>query len=409
MSIRWCGFSAGASGKWRDSMNRQFEIKAAAGAYARAVRHRRHIHAYPELSGREYATAQHVFKRLLRLGLAPRRYVRGAGVAASLTYGKGPVVVVRADLDALPIQEENRVPFRSRVPGVMHACGHDVHTAVLLGVAEILCRWKQRLRGTVVFLFQPAEERSPGGARAMISQGAFPGRVDAVFGLHVNPEYPTGSVAVASGCDYAGVSDFDLIVKGRGGHGATPKTAIDPISCAARIIVRLEALTKGKRSELVSIGSVHAGTQYNIIPDTAHIAGTVRAFSSAAMARLIRRIRKISTSTCRSFGARARLSVIKGYPPLCNNPVLAAHAHRILSRVLGARNVVRRTRPAMYAEDFAYYALKAPAVFLHLGVRPRGKRTAPGIHTARFLPDEKAMMTGMTALASLVAGMMADP
>jgi amidohydrolase/hippurate hydrolase len=389
-------------------MNRQFKIQDAAGAYARAVRHRRHIHAHPEASGREYATAQYVFERLLRLGLAPHRYVHGTGVAASLTYGKGPVVVVRADLDALPIQEENRVPFRSRVPGVMHACGHDVHTAVLVGVAEMLCRWKKHLRGTVVFLFQPAEERSPGGARTMISQGAFPGRVDAVFGLHVNPEYPTGSVAIASGCDYAGVSDFDLIVRGRGGHGATPDVTIDPIACAARIIGRLEALTQRTRSELVSVGSVHAGTHYNVIPDTAHIAGTVRAFSSAAMARLIRRIRKIATSTCRSSGAQARLLVIKGYPPLCNNPVLAARAHRILSQVLGTRNVIRRTRPAMYAEDFAYYALKAPAVFLHLGVRTRGKRTVPGIHTARFLPDEKAMITGMTALASLVAGTMSD-
>ena len=381
---------------------------ALAAAYAGAVRHRRHIHAHPGVSGREHATARYVRDLLLRLGLAPRLYVHGTGVAASLTCGKGPVVVLRADLDALPIREENRVPFRSRVPGVMHACGHDVHAAVLLGVAEILCQRKKRLRGTVVFLFQPAEERSPGGARSMISQGAFPGRVDAVFGLHVNPDYPSGSVAVAAGCDYAGVSDFDLIVKGRGGHGATPEIAIDPIACAASIIVRLEALTKGKHSELVSVGSVHAGTQYNIIPDTAHIAGTVRAFSSAAMARLIRGIRKTAASICRSFGARARLSVIKGYPPLCNNPVLAARAHRILRHVLGPRNVILRTKPALYAEDFAYYARKAPALFLHLGVRPRRKRRVPGIHTARFLPDEKAMMTGMAALAALVAGMMAD-
>ena len=211
--------------------------------YPRTVALRRDIHVHPELSGSEHRTARLVFDRCKALGLKPRFFVGSTGVAAKLINGSGPSIVLRADLDALPIQELNTVPYHSRVPGAMHACGHDMHTAILLGAAEALLNIKDQFAGTVTFLFQPSEERSPGGARAMLREGAFPAHADAVFGLHVNPEYPAGQVALASGVDYAGVCDFDLVIRGKGGHGATPDAAIDPIVCAASVVARLKTIT----------------------------------------------------------------------------------------------------------------------------------------------------------------------
>lgn len=293
-------------------------LAAAKSAYPLSKSVRREIHRHPELSGREFRTAALVHRRLRALGIRPRYCCGRTGVVASLVNGRGATVALRADMDALPIAEKTGLKFSSVNSGVMHACGHDLHTACLLGAAKALISLRDRWKGTVVFLFQPSEESAPGGASIMLREGVFPARASAVFGLHVNPEHPCGVVGIKAGPDYAGIADFDVTVKGRGAHGAMPERAIDPIVCASEMIVALARLAKQESSPrhpcIVTVGKIAAGTKHNIIPDEAFFCGTVRALSDRRLSSLVARVTTLVQSIARSHRAGAKVSFDKAYP-----------------------------------------------------------------------------------------------
>lgn len=380
-------------------------IAAAEKAFLPSVRLRREIHRRPEMSGWEFGTARRVHRELSAMGLAPKYCCNKTGVVASLKNGRGKTVVFRADMDALPITEKTGLKFSSVNKGVMHACGHDMHTACLAGAARALCALRDKWKGRAVFLFQPSEETAPGGALAMIREGVFPARANAVFGLHVNPEHPSGAVGIKSGPDYAGVADFNVTVTGKGGHGAMPERAIDPIVCACAMVVALTKLAKTESSPrdpcIITVGKIAAGTKHNIIPDQACFSGTMRALSERHLSFLMRRAKGLTESIARRYKARVKVSFDKSYPPGYNDPAAAGRAFRALSNVLGKRRVVRRSAPTMLAEDFSCFQARTPGVYLHLGVRPPGRKSVPGIHTPFFNPHERAMLTGIAVHATL--------
>lgn len=376
------------------------------GAYPEAVRLRRMIHENPELSGEEFETARLVYNHLADLDLSPRYYAGRTGVAARLVNGHGRTVVLRADMDALPINEKNTVSFRSRKKEAMHACGHDMHTACLLAAAGVLLKADNLWKGTIVVLFQPSEEQAPGGALRMIAEGAFPTRVDAVYGLHVSTDHAAGQVGLKPGPDYSGVLDFNVRVKGSGGHGATPHKTIDPIVCSCAMIMQLQTLISRESPSyepaVLTVGSIHSGTRHNIIPDEAVFSGTIRTFSDAHQVFLRRRVAEKVTAVGKSFNAHASVAFTKSYPPGHNDENLTQRAASVLRGLLGPSAVVMRKTPTMFAEDFAYFQQKAPGLYVHLGVRrPGGKTLRAGIHSARFLPDERALRTGIAVHAGL--------
>jgi len=376
--------------------------------YPDIVAVRRHIHANPELSGQEQGTAAFVFDRLTAAKLSPRMCAGNTGVAVTIQNGTGPTIVLRADMDALPLEENTGLEYKSRVPGVMHACGHDMHTAILVGTALLLSRLKQYFQGSVVCLFQPSEEVEPGGALGLISEKAFPASANAVFGLHVSSDHTVGQVGIKPGPECAGVLTFDAVVRGRGGHGAFPDKAIDPVVCVASIIMNLQTLVSREcrpgEPAVCTIGKVTAGTTRNIIADEARFSGTVRTFSRELQQTLKQRIQTIITRTAASFRATADVSFTPSYPAGYNDPALTTRVHSILAKSLGKNNVIQRTSPVMFAEDFAYYQQKTPGVYLHLGVRPKNRKQQPGIHSAMFSPDEQAIKTGMRVWAEVVMG-----
>jgi len=361
---------------------------------------------HPELSGQEIKTAKVIHRYLTSLGLKPRYHVKKTGISAHIINGKGKIVVLRADIDALPVEEKTGVIFQSIHKGVMHACGHDMHTACLLAAAKVLCETKDIWKGTVVLLFQPSEEVAPGGALSMILEKAFPADADAIFGLHVSTDHHAGQVGIKAGRDYAGVMDFEITITGRGGHGASPHMTSDPIVCGSSIVLTLQTLISREspawEPSVLSVGSFHAGTKNNIIPSEAVITGTVRTFSEPHRQFLQRRIREVVAATARSFNTHGMSSFIQSYPPGYNNEDLAGRASAALSELLGSRNVIQRTIPTMYAEDFAYFQQKIPGLYVHLGVKKPGiNAQAAGIHSPHFIPDERAIRAGITVQAGL--------
>ena len=335
--------------------------------YPEAVAVRRALHAHPELSGAEFKTARFIYEYLGGLGLTPRYYVGKTGVAARIVNGNGKTVALRADTDALPLQEKNTASFVSVTNGVMHACGHDMHTACLLSALSVLVRMKNSWKGTVVALFQPSEEKAPGGALRMIAEKAFPEHADAVIGLHVSIDHAVGEIGLKPGRDYSGVLDFFVTITGSGGHGAAPHRVIDPIVCSCCIIMELQTLvsreTPADEPSVVTVGSLHAGTKNNIIPDEAFFSGTIRTFSEKHATLLRRRFIEIATSVARSFNAAAKVTFEKSYPPGWNDAKLTKRAACVMSGLLGKRSVVLRRTPTMFAEDFAYYQKKSPGAF----------------------------------------------
>ena len=364
---------------------------------------RRAIHKRPELSGREFGTARIVREALSAWGIPAQYHLGKTAVSAKIVSGRGPTVVLRADMDALPIQEENNIPFASMTAGVMHACGHDMHTAILLGAAKILYESKDLWKGTVLCLFQPSEESEPGGALGLIKAGVFPTKAAAVFGLHVSADHKCGHIGIKSGSDYAGAVNFDITITGRGGHGATPEKTVDPITCAASVITQLQTLISREKPSIepavLTIGRVNAGTGRNIIPDTAVLQGTLRTYSEELQSMLTRRIKELAASTAKAFGATADVSVEKSYPSGYNAPELAERFGESMRSFLGDECVVERTAPTMYAEDFARYQQIVPGLYVYLGVIPHNKKRMEEIHSSRFLPDEGAVETGIAAHA----------
>lgn len=381
---------------------------------------RREIHQHPELGNREFVTSKMVADHLGALGITVHTGVAHTGVVGILKGGRpGPVVALRADMDALPVTEPTGLSFASTVHatyngqdvGVMHACGHDTHTAMLMGVAEVLAGVQKDLPGTVIFLFQPAEEMAPagedGGAELMVREGALDNpRPSAVFGLHVSP-YLLGHVLYRSGPFMASSDRFTIVVRGRGSHGAQPWRGVDPIVVAAEIINGLQTvisrqidLTKGPA--VVTVGSIHGGIRDNIIPDSVVMLGTIRAFDSTARREVRERVKRTAEDIALSAGATADVNVELHYPVTVNDPALTAQMLPTLRRVAGDSGVTE-SGLITGAEDFSFYRQRAPSMFVHLGITPPDSnwKTAAPNHSPRFYVDERAFDTGMRVLAHL--------
>jgi amidohydrolase len=397
--------------------------KAADNIEAKVIEWRRDIHQYPELGNNEVRTSGIIAKHLQSLGIEVRTGVAKTGVVGILKGAKpGPVVALRADMDALPVTERTPVPFASKVKtmyngqevGVMHACGHDSHVAILMGVAEILSSIKKDLKGTVKFIFQPAEEGAPfgeeGGAELMIKEGVMENpKVDVVFGLHINSQIEVGKITYHPGGTLAGVNDLKIIVKGKSGHGAYPWSSIDPIVVSAQIINNLQTIVSRnlnitENAGVVTIGSIHGGNRTNIIPEQVEMLGTVRALSKEDEKMFIERIKQVVTKTAEAAGATAEVMIpyTSHYPITYNDVALTEKMLPSLRKTAGAENVI--LKPAVtVAEDFSFFQEKAPGLFIFLGGMAKGQdpKTAPSHHTADFYIDESGFKLGVNALANL--------
>lgn len=394
--------------------------RLAAGIEPQVIAWRRDIHQHPELSNREFRTGKLVADHLESLGLEVRREVAHTGVVGLLRGGlPGAVVALRADMDALPVVEEVDLPFASEVRttylgrevGVMHACGHDAHTAILLGVAEVLTAVRERLPGSVLFLFQPAEEGAPpgerGGARLMIEEGALADpEPDAVFALHVIPQYQAGEIAYRSGGAMASSDKLEITVRGRQTHAAYPWLGVDPIAVASRIVLALQALPgrqlDARLPSVVSIGAIHGGVRHNIIPEEVELLGTIRTLEPSMQPDLHRRIQTTATKIAESAGASAEVKIRIGYPVTYNDPELVARMEPTLRRVAGADRL-RQGLPRTGAEDFSFFGQQVPGFYFWLGVRSPevAPEDAPSTHSPRFRIDESALVLGVRALANL--------
>lgn len=402
--------------------------KKADSLQSQIVAWRRDFHEHPELGNREFRTSGIVAKYLQSLGIEVKTGIATTGVVGILKGGKpGPVVALRADMDALPVTERTPVPFASKVKttyngaevGVMHACGHDTHISILMGVAQVLSSIKSELHGTVKFIFQPAEEGVPvgekGGAEEMVKEGVMENpKVDAVFGLHINSQTEVGKIVYRPGGTMAGVNDMKIVVKGRSAHGASPWSSVDPIVVSAQIINALQTIVSRnidvtQNPAVVTIGAIKGGNRSNIIPETCEMMGTLRAMTPADEKMLIDRVTTIATKTAEAMGATVDVQIPfeSHYPVTYNDPALTAKMLPTLQGVAGDENVMLKP-PVTGAEDFSFYQQKAPGLFFFLGGMPKGGDPikAPSHHTPDFYIDESGFALGVKALCNLTVDYM---
>lgn len=379
--------------------------------YPELVEFRRDLHMYPEVSFHEEQTPKKVADYLTSLGLEVRTGVGGRGVVGLLRGGKpGRTVALRADFDALPIQDEKEVSYKSKVPGVMHACGHDIHTAGLLGVAKVLSEVRDELEGNVVFIHQFAEELAPGGAKPMIEDGCLDG-VDVIYGAHVWSHNPLGTVGVHEGFTMAASDAFEITIQGKGGHGATPHKTIDPLVTGTQVVQSLQQIVSRKvdpqKSAVVTVGSFHSGKAFNVIPDTAEILGTVRTFDEEVRDMIEEAIGQIATSTCEAAGAKAIYEYRRGYPALYNHASETRKIEQLAKQLVGTENVLQM-EPIMGGEDFAYYLEKVPGTFFFVGgENPDIQATYPH-HHPKFDVDERSMLVTGKLFISAVLNELTD-
>ncbi len=347
---------------------------------------RRDIHMHPEQGNREFRTSAFIEQYLNDLGIETERMLDTAVIGTLKGAQDGKTAAIRSDMDALPVTEKTGLPFASVNEGTMHACGPDMHAAALLGAAKLLSRHRDELSGTVKFFFQPDEEED-GGAQRMIAAGALNG-VDAVFGAHVNPELPAGTVGIRYGKFYASAMKFDVTVHGRGTHGAEPENGIDPLYAAARMCAALKELTgdfDGERA-VVTVGALHCGTVRNIISDTASFIGIIRVLGADSKAKMktifLETIRKIEEET----GAEAEVNLVEGYIGIVNHDRETAHAETCARQLLGSDRVIRIEKPTMTTEDFGYFIEHTPGCFYHFGVN-----CPYPLHSPHFDPDESGL------------------
>ncbi|MCM3670740.1 amidohydrolase [Mesobacillus maritimus] len=362
--------------------------------YPEMVKVRRDLHMYPELSHQEVNTPKKVAEYLTNLGIEVRTEVGGRGVVGLLKGGKpGKTVALRADFDALPIQEENDVEYKSQIPGVMHACGHDVHTAALLGVATVLSEVKEQIPGNIVFLHQFAEEVIPGGAKAMIEDGCLDG-VDVVYGAHVSSISPLGEIGVKEGDAMAAGDTFEIDIFGKGGHAATPHLTVDPITVGSQLIVNLQQVVSRKvdplKPAVVSVAAFNAGSGFNVIPDKAKITGTVRTFDEDVRTMIEELIGDIVESTCKGMGATGKCQYVRGYPAVKNHPAETKRIESLAINLFGSENV-RKIPPQMGMEDFAYYLKERPGTFFWVGGASDLIEEFPH-HHPKFNVDERSII-----------------
>jgi amidohydrolase len=400
------------------------DIDAAAAAIEpKVIEWRRDFHTHPELSNREVRTAGIVAKHLRALGLEVKTGIAHTGVAGLLRGAKaGRTIALRADMDALPVTEQTDVPFKSKVTtqfrgetvGVMHACGHDAHVAILLGVAEVLAKRRDALSGQILFIFQPAEEGAPegerGGAGLMLEEGLFDiAKPEAVFGLHVIASLPTGVIGYRSGPMMAGSDSFKLVVEGRQTHGSRPWGGVDPIIASAQILTGLQTIVSRQVDitripVVLSVGAIKGGIRYNIIPDSVEMVGTLRTFENQVRSDVIERMQQTATHIAAASGAKATLTFRNevSIPPVVNDAALTERALTTLSRIVPA-DQIREISLQTTAEDFSFYGKAAPAFFFWVGITPpdRNPDTAAFNHSPLFYVDEAGMRTGVRALLAL--------
>jgi len=369
---------------------------------------RRDIHMHPEVSGEEERTSGLVAEYLTGLGLEVRRCTSNYGVVGVLRGAKpGPTVALRADMDALPITEATGLPYASKIEGVMHACGHDLHTAVLMGAAAVLAGVREDLEGNAVFLFQPSEEFFPGGAVGMIEEGALEDpKVDAAFALHTGPN-PVGEIALIPGPMIGSVSTLSLRVLGKGGHFSNPSMAVDPIVVASHVVVALNSMMTRRLdpldSAVLTFGMIQGGTRDNVIPDMVVLRGNIGSLDEALCKSLMEELEKVVRGVTDAMGASYKLKYIHGYPTLRNDPAMTAYVRETAGRILGDDNVTP-CKPALGGEDFAYFLQKVPGAAFFLGTRdPVGEPVPIPHHDPKFSPDESAIPLGMKLMAHLVA------
>ncbi|MBQ9526083.1 MAG: amidohydrolase [Fretibacterium sp.] len=381
-----------------------------AGRYTdKVVAWRRDIHRHPELSQHEDRTASLVAEVLTGLSLEVRRNVGGHGVVALLRGKKpGRTVALRADMDALPLKEETGLPYASEVEGVMHACGHDTHTAMLLGAACALADRREDIAGNVKFLFQPAEELNPtGGAPGMIADGALEDpHVDALFALHVWPRFETGTVALKPGPQMGASDRLFLTVHGKSAHGSAPDQGVDAIMIASQVVCGLQSIVSRSVSPLdsavVTVGTIKGGWRYNVIPDHVEMEGTVRTLREETQALMPELISRTASGIAASLGGSCDVKYVKGYPPMVNDPALFELAAGSVRGAMGPEALTVVEQPELGAEDFAFFARERPAVMGWLGCRPAGARPEDTavLHNTRFCPDEGCFPYGVSFLAS---------
>jgi amidohydrolase len=382
----------------------------------KVVEWRRDFHQHPELSNQEFRTAKIVADHLRSLGMEVETEVAHTGVVGTLRGGDGPVVALRADMDGLPVTELVDLPFASkargmyqgREVGVMHACGHDNHVAILMGVAEVLAGMGDELPGTVKFIFQPAEEGTPdgsvGGAELMLMEGAFENpRPDVVFGLHVFP-FPAGTIATRPGGLMASSDRHQITIKGQQTHGAVPWAGVDPIVTASQVVLGLQTIVSRQLDatltpSIVTIGRVEGGVRNNIIPESVELEGTIRTFDAATRIDIHKRIRRTATNIAEAAGATADVVIDQGYGVTRNDPNLFQQMSPTLERVAGDRFI--EASQTTTAEDFSYFANEVPGLFLFLGVAPDDPTLIYPNHSPRFYADERALPVGVEALTSM--------
>src|SRR5947209_7433934 len=402
---------------------------AAAKAEPKVIECRRDIHQHPELGNREFRTSKLVADRMPQLGIDVKTPIAHTGVVGVLRGGKsGRVVALRADMDALPVVEQVDVPFKSTVRttynghevGVMHACGHDAHVAILLGVAEVLSGIRNELPGTVVFLFQPAEEGAPqgeeGGAALMVKEGALDNpKVDAVFGLHVTSRYPVGEIAYRPGPELAAVDSFRIKVLGKQTHGAYPWLGVDPIVVASQIVLALQTIPSRQvdsslAPSIVTVGAIHGGVRNNIIPDDVEMIGTIRSLDAKMRDDLHARIKRTAEDIARSGGATATVTITDGSPITYNDPAVTERMAPTLRRVAGASNV-EVVNAVLGAEDFSFFQQQVPGLFFWLGTRPKDKTAeeAASNHSPLFYVDESGLELGVRAMAHVAIDYLKAP
>lgn len=394
---------------------------AAKSVESRVIEYRRDIHQHPELGNREFRTSKLVADRLKQLGIEVRTPIAHTGVVGILRGGKpGRVVGLRADMDALPVAEQVDLPFKSTVRstyngqevGVMHACGHDAHVAILLGVAEVLSSVRSELPGTVVFLFQPAEEGAPqgeeGGAALMVKEGALDNpKVDAVFGLHVTSRIAVGQISYRPGAEMAAVDSFRIKVHGKQTHGAYPWLGVDPIVVASQIVLALQTIPSRQLDvslapAIVTVGAIHGGVRNNIIPDDVEMIGTIRSLDETMRSDIHQRIKRTAEDIASSGGAKADVTIETGYPVTYNDPALTEKMVPTLRKVSSDVIVMNAT---LGAEDFAFYQQKVPGLFFFLGTRPKNQTAeqAASNHSPLFYVDESGLGLGIRAMARVAA------
>ncbi len=368
--------------------------------FPKIVEHRRRIHKNPELSFQEFETSKYIRNVLDELNIS-YKIMAGTGVIAA--FGSGEKCVgLRADIDALPIQEETGLEFSSRNDGVMHACGHDMHTSMLLGAAEILKKYEVSLNGVVKLIFQPGEEKLPGGAKKLIEEGVLQNPApEIMFGQHIFPELHVGKIALASGPVMASADEFYITIKGKGAHAAQPHNGYDPILAASNLVQHYQSMMTKSRDPLkpgvLSVTSIHGGSANNIFPDEVELKGTMRAFDEQWRRELHNLFERHTREICSLYGCSSEINLVKGYPAVVNDQIAALLTAEAGKEIFGEEFVIEFI-PKMWGEDFAFYAQQVPAAFFFTGVLPHHEQTMPTLHNSGLNPDEEGMIYGTTML-----------